>query len=174
MKYLLIILVILINSCSLPAQKAGYYDPKNKSEKPYLFIYNDTIENAFRSLKRIVIINGFSIANEDIDAGILVTYPKSLKEDETLHAGSGSILNAMGGIQIKEEKAIVSFIFDLTENNNVIISMRCTLSSKETVNTELFGRRDTNRERILMQGEPLPMKLKSKLIESNNFQLYKR
>ena len=164
-----ILIALLAAGCSFPAQEAGFHDIKNTSKEPYLFIYKGNFKNAMIPLKRILVLNGFSIASDDTEAGILVTNPKSLKDDETLNSGFGAgLFNSLSGTRIKEEKGVVSFVFDNGENETTIIRMTCTLSSKETQDT-IFGARDKSGERVLMQGDPLPMKMKSLLINSKNF-----
>ena len=163
-----LLIVLIFAGCSLPAQEAGFYNANNTRTEPYQFIYNGDFKNAMISLKRILVSNGFSIASDDAEAGILITFPKALKNDETLNSGSaGAFRNSLMGTQVKEEMGVVSFIFDKGDNST-ILKMTCTMNTKEKQDT-VFGVQDKSRERVLMQGEPLPMKMKSLLINSKNF-----
>ena len=162
-----LLFILLLTNCGMPAQKAGYYDPNNKSTEPYLFIFKGTTKNASIALKRTLILNGFSIATDDLESGIIITDPKILKDDETIWSGGMAFALTAGGASIKE-KGVIAFIFNPIEPELIEISMKCTIQSDESRDT-IFGRQNTSRERILTQGEPLSMKMKSKLILSKNF-----
>jgi hypothetical protein len=65
-----------------------------------------------------------------------------LANDETVNAGAVGVLNAMAGIQIEEERGVVSFIFEKLTSEITIAKMKCSIQSKGS-NDTIFGRQNT-------------------------------
>lgn len=169
-KYFVLILLLLC-SCASVAQRSGYIDIKNKSTEPYIFKFSGTQTQFNRAIKRFLLENGFSIASEDTSAGVLITDPKILKEDETYNTGAMRIASSMFGDSIDEEKGIVSIMYDTMPGGEIWMKLKCLNQAKSTTNSPMFGKIKDSSEKILAQGDPLPMKMKILLLKDTRFSL---
>lgn len=154
-------LFVVVSSCTT----SGTVDRSKKKTEPLLFRFSGSKNDMVVFLKQMLARNGFIIANEDKDAGIIVTQPKELAADETINMNAVSI--ALVGATTKEAGRIAIFYRDGTEGN-VIAEIKCTavLNFKYT---SAFKKDEAMDEKPLYQGHPLPMKLRNIMSADGRF-----
>lgn len=164
--HLFVLSILLMSNISCITSK-GNWDSNNTSKDPYTFIYNGSIKDMTNSIKRILILQGYSIDNDDLDAGFLTTKPKVLNDDEKIDMG---LAMAMMGTHVRQQTGIISFIYEKIDNNRVQLKMICKLKMHASYSENAFKDKDLDLGvNTLSQGHPLSMKLKTAILNNKKF-----
>lgn len=158
------LLIILFQSCTVTK---GVYDATLKSTDPYKLTFSGTQGEFESTIKRLIVQNGFSVADFDKDAGILATQYKELPDDEKYN-GNAAILV---GATISSQKGKILFIYK-KESETVSLEMSSYLVvnaqyQKNTLSEAEIGAGSQK----LPQGHPLLMKYKNILLQDTRFKL---
>jgi len=173
MKWLLFIIIFCSCAPMYPmSRKLGYIDESNKSIEPYKFIFKGNSDNFNKTIKRFLAENNFSIANDDSLSGIIITNAKTLSEDEMVTSGALRFMNSMNGNEIEDAKGVITILYDKLPNNEITMKLKCSILLKQN-NSNWGATTKTTSEKILQQGEPLPMKIKILLLKDTRFGLTK-
>lgn len=100
---LLLFVISIFHSCTVTK---GVYDTSLKSTEPSKFIYSGSQSDMEVALKRIIVQNGFSIADFDKEAGIISTNYKDLTDDEKYNMD----VLSMGGVNVSSQKGKLLFL----------------------------------------------------------------
>jgi len=160
----IVLLIILLQSCT--ATK-GVYDSTLKSTDPYNLTFSGTQGEFESTIKRLMVQNGFSIADFDKEAGILATQYKELPDDEKYNGSAAMLI----GATISSQKGKILFVYK-KESETVSLEM----SSYLVVNAQ-YQKNTLSEAEIgagaqkLPQGHPLNMKYKNILLQDARFKL---
>jgi len=166
-----LIYIFLFISCA--THTTGIVDPKLNQPNPWVFKYTGSKNEANNYLKRLLIINGFTIRNDDINAGFLVSGAKKLANDEKLELSvlTGAFLYALANVSIESQNGYITFIYEAHENY-VVVSMICKIKVISSQEKNIFRIDYSESEDItVIQGHPFPIKMKNKILLNPNFTL---
>ncbi len=138
----------------------GIIDESLSSTEPYIFEYNGNIENLKSEIKRLLLRNGFTFADEDVKAGILSTKPKQLTDDECIDPGFASYLL---GSRSEKQTGRLFFIFTPLDSSNTKTEFFCKLLFEGELRKNVFESEKYSKEGDVSQGHPLMIKYRNLL-----------
>lgn len=165
MKYLFLLFVVFIGGCA--ATKGSYDKTLMNVQKPYIFQYSGNLESCSKKIKRIIIESNFTIENEDLKSGYLVTNKKILGEKETFDMSTYSILS---GINYSKIEGRIALLFDEVNDTTIRVTMKSKISAIiESPRGSYSTERTETEEREVALGHPFAISNKNILMKSGSF-----
>lgn len=158
---LLFSLILFVGGC---VTTKGISDTTNNSKEPIEFIFSGTKLDLLKTLKPKLILFGFNFEDEDTTIGILTTKPKILNDDERFDSPMFASAKQYG---------LVSFIYEHKTDTTLKVLMVCKIHVDFSVAVNKFQNNEQAFIDNVIQGHPLPMKLKKELLNTNKFILIK-
>lgn len=137
---------------------------------PYRFQYSGDKEEAVQEMKRILIPEGWTVRNEDLDAGVILAQ-KTLREDEKISqtAFGKALTESMAGVSAENQKGRLSFLLT-AENGGTSLEMTPELVVVIEEN-EGFTSSKNEETSTPAQGHPMVVKYGLALHRTEGFRL---
>jgi hypothetical protein len=161
----LIVGIVLLFAAGCAPITTGIYDTENKTKEPWKFMYSGSVQEANKLLKRCFVLQGYTIQNDDVESGFMVTSSKKLSEDECYNT-SGMDIMMRGNTR---QSGFIKVIYD-TSDSKVICSIFAILQMQSSYQESAFVKRDLNIDDLLVpQGHPFAQKIRSGISEIRGF-----
>lgn len=159
MKNYVLLFLLAAFLCSCAATK-GVYDKKLMEQKdPYVFLFKGSKSKLRTVMKRLFVRDGFEIAEDDYDAGLIVTRAKILADDESFDTTWSEVLFSA---RVKAQQGTITIIYSEINPRLTQYELICRLSVDVEVAQNAFKDDEYRSDRkICPQGHPFPMKWKT-------------
>lgn len=163
-----LLLCILFVSCS--PTTSGWRDENQPSTEPIVFLTSLSRPAAMTTLKRVLVMGGFIIADQDTGAGVMSSSYKTLSEKERMDIGSFTA--AFLSVKDVNQAGRVAFVFTRMDDTTETIQLRCLINVTADAQITAYA---TNTSRsgdvAIAQGHPFAMGMKEAILREQGFRL---